>query len=194
MARGFDYRYEGVKGTPFLNENFQKGKIELTLDKIPDTEANIRFDAYFHQFQVQMPSGVTSFIKPSFIKKVTIENEGTYLPIKADKLGKKNEIRYCYSVYEKDDIQILKMPYKRFLKADYKQAYNADIRYDEFGKIRYEYFLHYKDDYQKFRPKKKSFLQVLPAHLKAKVEKYAKSKKLDLNSDADFMDALKNGI
>ncbi len=193
-ARGFDNRYQGIKGTPFLHENWQKGTIELTTNQPAIKDIAIRFDAHFHQFQIKMSSGIKLFLKPAFIDQVTIENEGTYLPVKAHKLGKDGEVRYTYSLFQNADIQLLKMPYKRFIKADYQQAYSVDRRYDEFADVSYEYFLRFKNDYQKFKPKKKSFLKVLPAEMRTKIERYAKSKKLSMDSESEILEVLQNGL
>lgn len=132
---GFDTRYEGIKGSPrlldtllpsFLKLDGQDYYIELMADLDLVNNAVI----YIHPNTKKMYS-----VPLDIISEVIINNEGkemVFRTTKGKKFEKEMRDQKVFQVLKEGRYQFIKIPLKKFLQADYKGAYSADRRYDEY--------------------------------------------------------------
>ncbi|MDX1667292.1 MAG: hypothetical protein R3350_08685 [Saprospiraceae bacterium] len=193
-SRGFDNRYEGVKGTPFLFDDFQyadlqiKGKDEF----IQKIEININLEE--HYLLVRLADGTTGAVSSQNIARVVVEeNAGlgrefvVLPPTYVD--DKVVENPRFYELLHDGDIKFFKLRDKLLEKADYKGAYSTDRRFDEFIEIASYYLGTDQPPFTKVKLKEKAFTQALPGSEQA-IERTLKSENLDIKEEKDAVKLL----
>lgn len=179
---GFDNRYEGVKGTPRL------------LDTLMPASLRIARQAYFIRMDADLDlvQNYLIYMHPVSRKMLTVPLEAiNELIISID--GKEVLFRNTLGlVFEKDlkeqkfyqvlkegSYRLIKIPYKQFIAADYKNAYSADRRYDEYVPMNKYYLKGPDSTYHQIQLSKKSVLKIYPG------KKHLAGRKDDENSFTD---------
>jgi hypothetical protein len=170
---GFDNRYEGIKGSPrmldtllpsFLKISGQDSYIQLLADI--DLVKNTLI--YLHPTTKKLLA-----IPPDIISEIIIVKEGKELLFRTT-VGKVFEKemkpqRFC-QVLNDGQYQFIKIPIKIFVEADYKNAYSADRRYDEYQSNNKYYLLSTDNIFHQIQLNKKSVIKLYPDK-KALIEK-----------------------
>jgi hypothetical protein len=170
---GFDNRYEGIKGSPrmldtllpsFLKIRGQDSYIQLLADI--DLVKNTLI--YIHPTTKKLLA-----IPPDIISEIIIVKEGKELLFRTT-VGKVFEKemkpqRFC-QVLNDGQYQFIKIPIKIFVEADYKNAYSADRRYDEYQSNNKYYLLSTNNIFHQIQLNKKSVIKLYPDK-KALIEK-----------------------
>lgn len=164
-AMGFDNRYEGVKGTPRMFDNLLPSYLLLNDNDIYielETDLNLTGNSVLYTD----PKTKTLFELPAeSVKELIIENNGRELffrnsagllfekPLKGIRL---------YQVLFEGAVLFIKVPEKKFLEADYKGAYSADRRYDEYQDVT-KYYIALSDGLlHQVQLSRKSFTKLFP--------------------------------
>ncbi|HJX70815.1 MAG TPA: hypothetical protein VJ346_02650 [Bacteroidales bacterium] len=154
--------YEGVKWTPYLNDEWQTGDVYFP-DGTEIIQINIRYNVYKDELEFKnSTSGETFIINRDKINGFRIhEPEDSlyfeYFSLKPDKPEEKSFVQILYN----GGTRLLLKHKKQFIKADYQGAYSTGNKYDEYLDDK-DYYL-VKDDgvYRKIKLNKKSVLSAL---------------------------------
>lgn len=157
--------YEGLKGGPYLFEDF-KHLLSKTkeIDYYVSIYANIDLKTNSVLYKIQEEEQLY-FIPITRMVEVIFENENSTVVLKTTE-GKTfepalEEIRF-YQILKDGPNEFIKIPYKTFIPADYTGAYTAKRRYDEY-KIEYDYYLLNSDKiYKKYLLTKRSLIKAFP--------------------------------
>jgi hypothetical protein len=162
---GFDTRYEGVKGTPRL------------FDTLCPSYLKIKGQDYYLQLKtdIDLVRNTLLFLHPktgqlislpaNMVLEVVINNKDKEMIFRTTE-GKNfekdlKELRF-YQVLKEEPNQFIKMPVKIFTEANYKGAYSADRRYDEF-ETKYRYYIYCSDNsFHQVQLNRKSLVKLFP--------------------------------
>jgi energy-converting hydrogenase Eha subunit F len=162
---GFDTRYEGIKGSPrmldtllpsFLRLEGQDYYIELMADIDLVKNAVI----YIHPKTKQLFS-----IPGDLISELIINNDGKELVFRTTKgktFEKEMKEQKFYQVLKDGKYQFIKIPVKIFVQANYKGAYSADRRYDEYQPDARYYLMNADSIFCQIQLNKKSVSKIYP--------------------------------
>jgi hypothetical protein len=162
---GFDNRFEGVKGSPNLFE-----KLLPSFMKISGSEEYFKLNSDLNIYENNLifthpKTGQLLSLPSDFITEVIVTTdigEQVFRTTAGCKFEKEfKEIRF-FQVLKDGPWQFIKMPVKELVKADFKNAYSPDRRYDEF-QITYKYYIKGSDGI--FHPlllNKKALIKLFP--------------------------------
>lgn len=185
IIQTFDTRYEGVKGSPYLFPEWQKGAVIVSgMDQAMPLLLN--YDCVNGQLLVRMADGEPSSLSPSHINAFMIEDseapEG-YAYFVSD-LGPKGEKIYFQVLYNEESV-LYKLPVKHFKAADYQKAYSPNRRYDEFVSD-IQYFIKKGDGQpEKVKTNAKAVAGMF-ADKAPEIEGFIKKNKLKLKTDEEL--------
>jgi hypothetical protein len=162
---GFDNRYEGTKGSPRL------------FDTLMASLLNVKGQNYYIQLRsnLDLISNSLIFINPKTGKLLSIPSD-IVNEVKINQEGKDMVFRTTKSKYFEKDIKdgeffqvlkerhfyFIKLPVKKLIAADYKDAYSADRRYDEYITY-YKYYIMSSDSiFHQIRLTDKSLIKIFP--------------------------------
>jgi hypothetical protein len=162
---GFDNRYEGIKGSPrlldtllpsFLKLNGQDYYIQLQADI--DLVKNTLI--YLH------PTTKKLLVVPvDVISELIIRRNGEELLFRTTNgklFVKEMKPHRFYQVLNDGLYQFIKIPVKIFVEADYKNAYSADRRYDEYQTNNKYYLITSDYVFHQIQLNKKSLAKLYP--------------------------------
>jgi hypothetical protein len=188
--RTFDNRYEGVKGTPFVFDEFRPGEVYLkTKNKVVVQDLN--YDCFKNEIVYRDPATkVIRVINRYQVDFFIIRNGDrvmTFVPIK---LEGEAETIFAEVLYNLGSI-VYKVYGKDWIKANYEGGYGPDRRYDEF-KDKYDLYFMIKREYilYKARKSKKQLVAAFPDHEK-EISSFIKANKLNLKEDESLVSLLK---
>ncbi len=194
QIRLVDNRYEGLRGTPYLIPNWSKGEIELVSGK---TYANVplKFDASSQNLVMLRPASKDSIILyANQIKRFAFQDaDGNaflyrrYPDMKTDDAELKEG--YFQVLYVGKN-SLLKRVSKTIRKADYKQAYSADVRYDAYQENVTYYLLRPDQSLVKVKRSRKSLFDAVGGD-EAALKAFADREKLTFKTDADLAQLVK---
>ena len=128
----FDNRYEGVKGSPFLFDEWLPGILYLDFEngnKSEVREIKIKLDV-FKQFVYANPNGSNQVLQlDKDIEKVKIFQEDDTLTYYMQNVNGKLKVTERLTMNEP---LLIKAYHKVFREADYQGGYSADRKYDEY--------------------------------------------------------------
>lgn len=164
-AVGFDTRYEGIKGSTRMLDTLLPSFMQLSgqdyyIQLVTDIDLVNNAVIYIH------PKTKKLFSLPvDMISELIIIKNGQEL-IYRTTLGKVFEKemkpqRFC-QVLKDGQYQFIKIPLKSLVKADYKGAYSADRRYDEYKENNKYYLLSSDSVFHQIQLNKKSVLKLYP--------------------------------
>ena len=194
QIRLVDNRYEGLRGTPYLIPTWSTGEIELTSGK---TYASVplKFDASSQNLVVLRPAQKDSIIVyANQIKRFAFQDaDGNaflyrrYPDLKTDD----DALREGYfQVLYVGKNTLLKRVSKSIRRADYKQAYSADVRYDAYQEDVLYYLLRPDRTLVKLKRNRKSLSEALGGD-EAALKAFAEQEKLSFKTDADMAKLIK---
>jgi len=186
----FDNRYEGTKGTPYVNETWYPGEIFLkSKSKVLVKEMN--YNCYDNELVYLDPA--TKVIR--LINRFTVDlfyilngsDTLLFAPIEPENDG---EFLFAQVLYNGGSM-VYKRYQKEFIRANYEGGYSADRKYDEFADKSDLYISRQNDE--KFYKVKKSKKQILVAFpgTEDEISSYIKAQKLDLKDEEDVIKLLK---
>ncbi len=179
---GFDNRYEGVKGTPRLFDTLVASYL-LVKGQEKYIQFNSDLDIVKNTLLFAHPStGKLMEIPSDDVIELIVMKDGKELVFKTTKgINFKKNIaeNKFYLVLKEGPNQFIRIPEKNFVEADYKAAYSADRRYDEFKPVS-RYFIEDSNNvFQQIQLNRKSLLKMFPE------KKELINKEFQEKSDAD---------
>lgn len=184
-----DNRYEGLRGTPYLVPDWSKGNIELMTGKVY-ADVPIKFDAASQNLVMLRPANKDSIIVfAGQIKQFTFQDadSNTFVYRRFPTMKTDDNVLktgYFQILYAGKNI-LLKRTAKTFRKADYQQAYSANIRYDSYQDDVTYYLLRPDQTLTKLRRSKKPLFDALGGDQQA-LNDFASREKLSFKTDADM--------
>lgn len=147
----FDYRYEGLIGTPYLSKGWGKARLTLA-DKRELTGAPARYDVYRRVLVVQPYENKRDsvWLDASRMREFTLLPLVAGMPerhfvVFADAPDAEKRTAFVEELYRgANGYALLKLPRKVMVKASYQGAYAADRRFDELVD-RADYYLRRPD-------------------------------------------------
>lgn len=161
----FNNSYEGLKGAPFLLEEFVPALV-----KIKDTENYYSLKANLdlknnHLLYVEDNTNLVLAIPSSKIEEVFIKNQNDTLIFrtseKSDFEPELKENRFI-EVLKAMPAEFIRIPYKIYIPADYLGAYTAKRRYDEYRTENDYYLMNSEKVFEKIKLSKKSLIKAFP--------------------------------
>ena len=189
-----DNQYEGVRGTPWFLNEWMLGRIDMTnglkYDNVP-----LKYDAFSQNLFLRRDATRDSIIVfPVQVKQFVLRaDEGIewlfrrYPMVKV----KDNDLKdgYFLVLYDGKN-SLLKRVSKVFKKADYKDPYSTNVRYDAYNND-YSYFILKPDNtLLKIKKTRKAFFEALNDK-GANFEGFASEQKLDFKTDTDWAKIVK---
>lgn len=178
-VRTFDTRYEGVKGSPNVFEEFRPGEVYLKSKEKVVVKA-LNYNCVENEIiYIDPATEVTRVLNKYQVDLFTIQHgdqTGTFVPIK---LEEDSETIFAEVLYNEASL-VYKVYYKDWLQANYEGGYSADRPYDQFVDKSDLYFLKQGDHtLYKAKKSKKLLKEAFPQQEK-EISAFIKSNKLDL--------------
>lgn len=164
-AVGFDDRYEGVKGTPLLYDDWMVGDLYLfnkTLIKSLKLNLNVYEQSLYY---LSTDNEQTLAVPNNKIQEIHVFVDGNtsiFRKFSPDQFEKKTDPDQFFEVLASGKYTFLKLSKKLFKEADYKGAYSADRRYDEFVSSTSYYLTNQEGIFIKLKPSIKSLGKLFP--------------------------------
>lgn len=162
---GFDTRYEGVKGSPWLFEKLLPSLMRVEgQDYALQLETNL--DIVKNSLIFNNPkTGKMLSIPSDLVKEVKVTLDGKELTFRVSRAKYfEREIKdgRFYQVLKEGPFLFIKLPVKKLIAADYKDVYSADRRYDEYTTY-YKYYIMQSDSvFHQVQLTRKSILKEFP--------------------------------
>jgi hypothetical protein len=182
---GFDTRYEGIKGSTRLFEKLLPSFLKI---KGQDYYLQLETDIDLVQNSVLFihpKTGKLVSIPSDMVSEVVITKDGKEMIFRTtnDKhFEKELKDQKFYQVLKEGKFPFIKMPVKTFTEAEYKGAYSADRRYDEW-ETKFRYYIFYTDSaFHQVQLNKKSLVRFFPEK-KEIINNTIESKTFENNED-----------
>lgn len=193
-ALGFDNRYQGVKGSPFLFSDFESGTIQFTKQDTFSTPFKLNVDLIKNTLLVQLNNGSLGEISANNVKALqfkTLPNQpAKWIVLSEKEVEGINSVRLkFYGNLYNGQYRLFKSITKTFKKANYQGAYNAGNTYDEFLTEENYWLSAPGKPFEKVKLKKKDIEKAL-SDKAAKVQQIVQQNKLDLNDHYDIVQLL----
>lgn len=193
VVKTFDNRYEGVKGSPYLFDEWTEANVAIKGDKIY-TDVRVKYDILEDNLLYKNTKGSVYVINAGSVDYVELKKpvSGKNLIIKSSiTLGAAPGItnKFYFPLYEGPNIQLVKMIEKNLIKASYKEAYSAGRTFDEIKTKEVYYFLRSGEPAEKVKLNKKQLLSLFGAQ-KSAIEAYVKEANVDVNSEEGWIKVL----
>ncbi len=192
IITNMDELYEGIKGTPYLFPAWRQGNIYLK-DSSYIKNIKIKYNIYTDDvLYLNTGSGDSLIIGRSLINAFEIldDSAGDTILFKDMNLkpGNNSKSKFIKVLYDGKSKFLIKYN-KFFIKADYKGAYNAGRKYDEYTDNYQYYILKDNNELNKVKLNKKSVIKVL-SDKKNKVKSFIDIQGLALNNENDIISVL----
>ena len=164
-AVGFDTRYEGIKGTTRLFDTLFASSL-LLRGQTSYIRLNSDLDIVNNSLVFkQSGTGELMEIPSDVVAELIVNKEDKTLifrNVKEISFKDKIEGNKFYQVLKESPNKFIRIPEKKFIKADYGRVYGPDIRYDEL-KLIYKYYIEDSGNiFQRVQLNEKSLAKQFP--------------------------------
>ncbi len=185
----FDNRYEGVKGTPYVFEQFRQGEVFLKSKKKVVIK-DLNYNCMENEIVYLDPATKVTRLMNRFKVDLFMLHDGTemitFVPLK---LEEDAETIFAQVLYNKGSM-VYKVYEKEWVKANYEGGYSADRKYDEFVDKYSLYFMKKGENVlYKAKKAKKQMLAAFPG-LENQISSFIKSNRLDLKNEESLVKLL----
>jgi hypothetical protein len=190
VARTWDNRYEGVRGTPYLKNVWQNAQI-ISIEGKVYNNVPLKYDVYSNLLAIKNSKGDSISTETTNIKEFTWIGTGmTFVkePLLDNTTDLKNFGRLYQQIFKGNKTTLLKNYRKELLKADYQGGYNANRRYDELIDET-DYYLKKDTQIEKIKLNEKNIVKFL-ADKEKEVKDFIKKQKLNLKNETDVVKLL----
>ncbi len=191
MTTNMDELYEGIKGTPYLFDTWREGNIILK-DSSLIKDINIKYNIYTDDvLYLNSKSGDSLIIDRHRIDAFEIKGDSSAdLLLFSDirlKPGSKDKSTFARVLYNGETKLLIKY-IKVFIKADYKGAYTAGRRYDEYTDNS-QYYIMKDNELNRIKLNKKAITKVL-ADRENDVKSFIDKEGTDFDNENDVIKLL----
>ncbi|MBC8152550.1 MAG: hypothetical protein H7Z72_06530 [Bacteroidetes bacterium] len=189
QIRLVDNRYEGLRGTPYLVPTWSKGEIELVTGRVY-ADVPLKFDALTQNLVILRPAQKDSIlVYANQIKRFSFQdtdgNPFVYRRFPAVKTDDAELKESYFQVLYTGKNTLLKRTGKTLRKADFKQAYSSNVRYDAYEDNVTYYLLRPDQNLVKLKRARKSLFETLGGDQNA-LKAFADREKLSFKTDVDM--------
>lgn len=189
QLRLVDNRYEGLRGTPYLVPTWSKGEIELVTGKVY-ADVPLKFDALTQNLVILRPAQKDSIlVYANQIKRFSFQdtdgNPFVYRRFPALKTDDTELKESYFQVLYTGKNTLLKRTGKTLRKADFKQAYSSNVRYDAYEDNVAYYLLRPDQSLTKLKRARKPLFEALGGDQNA-LKDFADREKLTFKTDIDM--------
>lgn len=182
----FDQSYEGVKGTPYISEEWLKGAALLEGSEEPQV-ALLNYDCVNDELLVRMEDGLPASLPKSHVHSFLLYDESEtpryrHFVVATPGTG---DPRFCEVLHSGRTIFLVHHK-KIFRKADYQRAYSPGRKFDEY--LDESIYTLKKEDgsWTKLKPGKKQVIALFPEN-RDLLEKYSAEQQLKLNTPGEII-------
>jgi len=175
--------YEGIEGSPFYFDNWQKGEIFPKNESEAIEKVWLNYNGYTKNFEVKKDNRYIT-LDENWYKRVEITPKNQGKLIFETNLLPKQTKQFVQLIYQGTNFYILQ-DFKVSLIKTEKVRNFGNIKVQSFASKQMYYFVtNGKANY--FKLKKKSILSILPQY-KSEVEKYLKTNRIKFNEKTDLV-------
>lgn len=175
--------YEGIEGSPFYFDQWQKGKVFPKKETEPIEEVWLNYNGYTRSFEVKKGKRYIA-LDENWYKRVEVTKTNQDKLIFETGLLPKRTKQFVQLIYQGTDFYVLQDFHISLIKTE-KKRYAGDIEVQEFAQRPMYYFVT-NGKANLFKLKKKNVLNLF-AQKKSDMEKYVKTNRLKLNKEADVV-------
>ncbi|MDW7694503.1 hypothetical protein R9C00_07110 [Flammeovirgaceae bacterium SG7u.111] len=190
-ALGFDNRYEGVKGSPFLFEEWIPCEIYLENGTEYKEGLKLNYNAENDEIHLLSPNKTVRILYSTQIKKfVATGNSGAalFVRFKPTELGlKEGRELFCEVLYD-GETKLVKKTNVIYKKANYEGAYAQGKTYDEYQKTD-KLYIKTKNGYEKIGLSKGAVMKLFPEK-KSELKGYFKKLGKGIDTEKELVEAL----
>lgn len=178
--------YEGIEGSPFYFDNWQKGKIFPKNESESIEEVWLNFNGYTHSFEIKKGNRFIALDEKWYERvEVSITNQETIV-FETNLLPKKKNL-FTKLVYQGTDFHVAQVFHANLITTE-KERYAGTIEVQEFVAKPLYYFVQ-NGQVSLMKLKKKNILAQLKDQ-KSKLESHIKRQKLKLNGETGLVQLL----
>ena len=183
----FDERYEGVKGSPFLTEEWIPGKVRMNNGHVFDG-VRLKYDLYRDELIVKRQDGAEVIPDKQTIRSfVLLAPKRQFVRIGYLINYRKFPYNHFAEVLYQGKSTLLAVHRKKLIKADYRGAYHADRPYDAFDVATTQhYWVSAEGQVHELKPRRKSLRRTFGDH-QAAVTTFIQENGIDLNRAEDLV-------
>ncbi len=179
---GFDNRYEGVQGTPFLFENWLEGDLTLSDSAVVRDKMKYKFEVINNTIWLKMATGEERILYNKELLSLELKGpDGTKYLIKKTKLpDATDKNHFSIILFEDANITLVKDIKKIFRKANLedKGIVTVGKAYDSFEEV-VKYYLKTKNvGFEEISLKKSKLISLVPKSHEKLVETFCKDNKI----------------
>lgn len=198
ITHSASFRVDGVKGSPFLFEDWVEGQVTLKkqAEEKEEEEAKsfrMNLNLFEKKLYVLLYDGTIGRLPVEYIKDLHINTPngkiqfGFFPEVQVE--GVNNSNGELLEILSDEQIIFLKHHKKSLLEAEFKGDYGAPNRFDEY-KDQVTYFISSDGkDFHKIKLNRKSLEEVMP-DMAEDIKRISKEKKLLLSVEKDMVDLL----
>ncbi len=162
---GFDTRYQGVRGSPRLLDTLLQaflriGRREDYFELAADLDLINNSVIYAHPKTKKMYE-----VPLDAVSEIIINKDGremVFRPTTGKKFDREIREQKFFQVLKEGEYQFIKIPLKTFVQANYKGAYSADRRFDEFQSDARYYLMNSDGVFCQIQLNRKSLAKMFP--------------------------------
>ncbi|WP_162426337.1 hypothetical protein [Pontibacter pudoricolor] len=192
VIKSFDRPYEGIKGTPFFGNTWNKTSLSYQ-NKVIEIKA-VKYNVYDNNILFKDKDGKELILDVDKIPYFIMVDSVTQMPLVFKKLNSVGKFaptmtnKFALVLHEGKAGKLINIPEKILLKANYKGGYNSGRAYNEFVSDQSYYFIK-NDIPEKVKLNKKSLLSIVLGKEK-EIETYLKTEKIDAGTEQGWVETL----
>lgn len=180
LVQGFDARYEGVKGSPYFEQDWVKGSVYLANEK-------------FHGVPLKYNVHENVILAKSLGKVISLHSnkvdsfdigQGASL-VRFIKVSSEAQYDFMEKIFSNQEIMILRQHKKKFIKANYQGAFAGGNKYDEF-KNNYRHYYHYEGSLKEYKNNGKGISEIPNTPGKKEISAIIKEDNINFDSVGDL--------
>ncbi len=190
MTSSFDSRYEGIKGSPFFIKEWIEGQMNFADGRV-FREVPLKYNSHTKELLMKRPSGDSLIVFPYQISSFIINDPVTKANFEFKRYPAaqtaKYDLRDAYflTLYE-GKTSLLKLINKNLKKADFKDPYSNNVRYDTYEDANEYYLLKSDGSMTKIKRNKKSVLGALSDKEEA-LKALLEQEKLEIKTERELV-------
>ncbi|MCB0376429.1 MAG: hypothetical protein KDD04_10960, partial [Sinomicrobium sp.] len=183
-AQSFSTRYEGIGGTPFLSEDWQKGAFQLKATDEFGQEVQVRLDLMEQVLYFLLANGQVAVLPSEKLQALRLYTDKEQYRLfrvfpESEIEGSKNAKLKFYEVLYEGAYVLLKHHYKAIRNADQNGALSSQLRKEQYIDQSSLWLQEAGKSFQKVKLKGKSIEQALPDQA-GNIQKIIKSENIAL--------------
>jgi len=192
VVNTFDNRYEGVRGTPFLNEKWKSANIKLQ-DKVIQN-LMVKYNVYANNLLYKNADALL-IIDLNKIDSFVLTDSLTQVSQKFRRVSSMAHInsrinnKFAAVLFDGNNSKLLNIPVKEFRKANYKGAYSNGETYDVFRDDNFIYFVDREGKPEKVKFNKRNLMNLLKDK-KNEIEKFIADERINPDTEAGWIKTL----